>query len=87
MIHGENLPEIPSEFIEPYFRQYMMMKLEALHFRLITPEQVRTTLKEINGFAGAFTGLHCSIATNNEYYKIINMSDESMIEIADQVFK
>lgn len=85
--YADNLPEIPSEFIEPYALRFMMMQLESLAHGLITPKEVREYLKGAEYFITSFSGVHARIATSNEYYKLMNTEDNAMLEIAKNVFK
>ena len=81
------LPKIPSEYIEPYLQKFLVFQIESVGTGLITPAQAREYLKGVDYFAGAFCGLHASLATSNEYKKFMNMSDEKMIEICQETIR
>lgn len=86
VFYAENLPTIPSEFIEPYAQRYMMMQLESIAYGFITPETAKNNLKVVDSFIGAFSGLHAQIATTNEYYRLIHLEDNELVEIAKNIF-
>ena len=86
MIHAENLPEIPSEYIEPYLQRWLMMELESLSFGLTPPEQIKESMKWMSRFAARFCGIHARIAASNEEYKISRLSNEELIRISKEVF-
>ena len=58
--YAENLPEIPSEFIEPYAQRFLMMQVEAIGLGLITPDEARKSLNEVEHFISSFSGAHAS---------------------------
>lgn len=86
-LFSENLPEIPSEFIEPYLVRFMTMEIEGVALGFTKPEQVRQNLKAIERFVHRFCGIHAQYATMNEFHKLSKLSDEKMIEICNQVFE
>jgi len=85
--YAKNLPEISSEFIEPYAQRFLMMQLESIYFGLITPEQAKASIKEVEYFISCFSGIHARLATSNIYYGFRSMSDEKIIEISKSVFE
>jgi hypothetical protein len=81
------LPDIPSEFIEPYLKRFLMMQIESIAAGLETPTQVRKSLKEIEYFASSFCGIHAKFAVTNEYNKFCKLSDREMKSICKKVFE
>lgn len=82
-----DLPEIPSEYIEPYLLRFLMFQIESVGTGLITPAQAREYLKGVEYFAGSFCGIHARFATCNQYDKFKNLSDKDMINICKQTLK
>ena len=81
----KDLPEIPSEFIEPYLKRFLMIQIESVGSGFDSPEKARQTLKGVDYFISCFGGLHSRIATSNEYDRFIKLSDEEMISICKKV--
>lgn len=79
--------QIPSELLEPHLRYFMMIQLESLLTGFETPESVRQNLKAVDYFISCSGGIHSRLATSNEFYRLINLDDNKMIEIAKSVFK
>lgn len=85
-LYADNLPEIPSEFIEPYAKRYMMMQLETLYYGMNDVKAVKERLSHVMCFLCAFVGIHAEMAISNEYYRIINMNDEKLMQIVTETF-
>lgn len=86
VLYAENLPEIPSEYIERYAQRFMMMQLEAIAYGLISSEEAKQTLKGVGYFLECFSGIHAQIAVSNEYSRIIYMEEDTLIKIAKKTF-
>ena len=84
---SETLPKIPSEFIEPYLKDFLMAKLESLYYGQITVDKFKSDLMGVDSFISMFGGLHSTIATSNLYYGLCRNTDERIIELADKTFK
>jgi hypothetical protein len=79
------MDEIPSEYIEPYLRTFLMMEIESVGFGFSTPAEARAELKAVEQFFMIFAGLHARYAVMNEYGKFSRMTDEEIIEICKKV--
>lgn len=77
----EDLPKIPSEFIEPYLLRFLVLQIESVGAGIMTPQEARDYLKGVEYFSDAFCDLHARYATSNRYGQFIKMSDEEMISI------
>ena len=84
--YAKNLPEIPSEFIEPYAQRFLMMQIEAIDLGLITPDEAKKTLDAVEYFITCFSGIHARLAVSNEYVRFKNLSDENLKTICKKVF-
>lgn len=82
-----NLPKIPSEYIEPYLKAFLMCQIEGVALGLHTPEEVRNNLNGVEYFVSNYGGLHSTFATSNMYGNLIKLSDEKMIEICKATYK
>ena len=80
----KDLPEIPSEFIEPYLKRFLMIQTEGVAMGR-TPEQARAALNGVEYFISCFGGIHSRLATMNEYYRFSKLPDEEMISICKKV--
>jgi hypothetical protein len=80
------LPDIPSEFIEPYLAQFMSYEIECVATGYRKPQEARNNLKAIDLFISRFGGLHSKYAVMNEYNKMISLSDEDMINICKKCY-
>ncbi len=80
------MQKIPSEFIEPYLKQFLLNKLESLHYGLITIERFKSDLMGVDSFIGFCGGVHSVIATSNLYSGLCRQSDDRIIEIANKTF-
>lgn len=85
--YAENLPEIPSEFIEPYAKRFLMMQMEAINFGLVTPDEARKTLDAVGYFISCFSGIHAKLAVGNEYKRFSDLSDSDLKNICKEIFK
>lgn len=83
----EDLPEIGSEFIEPYAQRFFMMQLESIYYGLITPCEAKQHLNSVGFFISSFCGIHARIATSNIYDKFCNMTDDEIITICKKTFE
>jgi len=84
--YEKNLPEIPSEFIEPYAQRFLMMQIESIAYGLITPKQAREYLSGVQYFIDSFSGIHARFATSNTYYKFCRMKDKDIVKICRKTF-
>lgn len=82
-----NLNKIPSELLEPWLKEYLMMKLESLLHNLISIEQFKSDLLEVDSFITFAGGIHSSITTTNIFYGLCSKSDEEIFEIVNKTFK
>jgi hypothetical protein len=86
LIGCDNLPEINSEFIEPYFQRFLSMQIESVGAGLITPKEAKEYLKGVDYFS-CFMGLHCRLAVSNVYGKFIRLPDDQLLAICKKIFK
>lgn len=84
--YANNLPEISSEFIEPYAQRFLMMQLESVALGLITPAEAKEYMKGAEYFITTFSAIHSRMATANEYDRFMSLSDRDLKTIADKVF-
>lgn len=83
----EKLPEIPSEFIEPYLVKFTVNLIEGVGTGLFKPEEARNMLDGVNYFVQCYCGIHAKFASSNNYDKFKRMSDEDMISICKKVIQ
>ncbi len=79
------MEQIPSEFIEPYLKTFLMAIIEGVGGGWTTPAEARADLKGVERFICLFGGLHSRIAVSNESYRFCQLSDEDMIKICKKV--
>jgi hypothetical protein len=91
------LPEIPSEFIEPYLAKFMGVMVQfAANGRTEeeieknggtghTAQELKHWVKGLEVFVSQFCGIHARMAMMNEMYKFIETPDEEMIRISRKV--
>lgn len=79
------LPEIPSEYIEPYLVTFIGQMIESVGYGFKKPDEVRQDLKGVQRFVSQMCGIHARMATNNKYSDFINMPDEEMLKICRKV--
>ncbi len=78
--------QIPSEFIEPYLRTFLMAVVEGVGCGWTKPEEARADLQGVERFVSLFGGIHARIATSNQYLKLCDLSDEAMIDLCKKLF-
>lgn len=76
----EELPEIPSEFIEPYLVRMLSTQFELLAFQCTEEKLIETkqNLKGVERFVSYFGGIHSRLAVSNVYSGFYNMSLEDV---------
>jgi hypothetical protein len=80
------LPEIPSEYIEPYLVKFMSYLIESIAMGFKTPQQAKDEFKGIEHFVSQFCGIHARLACGNEYYSFIGFKDEDLQALCDKVY-
>jgi hypothetical protein len=91
------LPEIPSEFIEPYLVKFMSNLIQYVAYAR-TPEEnakgygwtvaeVKQWLKGVEVFVSEFCGIHSGYAIMHEVQRWQKMTDEQLKEMCDVVIK
>jgi len=96
MEHYEKLPEIPSEYIEPYLAKFMGSMVEFIasarpqeeidkHGIGWTVAEVKHWMKGVEVFVSNSCGLHARLAMNNEIQKMITMDDNELYETCRKV--
>lgn len=80
------LPEISSDYIEPYLVRNFSLTIEGVACGYTTPDEARSYLKAIEIFVSRFCGLHARMAAMNETYKFCDLNDEVMIEICKSAY-
>jgi hypothetical protein len=83
----EDLPEIQSEFIEPYTKRFLMSYLEGVAIGLTKPSEMRDALKGVEHFISMFGGIHSRYATANVYGDLCKLTDEQIFDVATKTFK
>jgi len=79
----EDLPKIPSIFIEPYLQRMISMELMALENNF-TEEQLKKSKDNLRGvevFVSRFCGLHANIAVGKIFYYFYNLDLEQVKNI------
>lgn len=87
MIFTDEMPklaEIPSEFIEPYLQRFLSIQIESCACG-VSPEDIRSNLKGVQFFISCFGAIHSRYAVNNEYDRMIRLSNEDMTAICKRV--
>lgn len=83
-LYMDNLPEIPSEFIEPYFIRFISMEIEGIALGYTKPSEAKKKLKVIEDFAMRFCGIHAQYATMNEIRKFKSIPNKKLIQICKE---
>lgn len=81
------LPEISSEFIEPYLTKVMGGMFESIGLGLLPPKDAKQMLRGIDWFISQTCGVHARIAMSNTLCKFIDLTDKQLIEICKRVVK
>lgn len=81
------LPEIPSEFIEPYLAKYVGYIIDCIGNGVKTPAEAKEDLLGVERFISMFGGLHSRMACTNQYFRIISMPDDVLLEICQNAVK
>jgi hypothetical protein len=81
------LPEIPSDFIEPYLVKYVGYIIDCIGNGCKTPEEAKQDLLGVERFVSMFGGIHSRLACTNQYYMIINMPDDALLELCQKTVK
>lgn len=81
------LPEIPSEFIEPYLVKYFGYIIDSVGHGLKKPAEAKQDLLGVERFISMFGGIHSRLAISNEYYRIYAMSDEQFQKFCKETVK
>lgn len=79
------LPEIPSEFIEPYLMKFLGYLIDSIAMGLITPAEARSDFKGVEHFISLYAGIHARYACSNELTRFIKLPDEEMIKVCKTV--
>ena len=80
------LPEIQSEYIEPYLAQYFGYLIESIAMGFKTPQEAKNELKGVENFVSQFCGIHARYATMNEYHRINEMPDAELLDLCKRIF-
>ena len=90
------LPEIPSEFIEPYLVKFLGNMIQYVACASTeedikknhcgwTVSEVRQWLKGVEVFVTEFCGIHSRFAITNEINRWDRMTDEQLLEVCNKV--
>jgi hypothetical protein len=92
------LPEIPSEYIEPYLAKFMGSMVEFAASAVLTQEEkaerggigwtiaeVKSWVKGLELFVNHYCGIHARYAMMNEMYKFVETPDEEMQRICKKI--
>ena len=79
-----DLPEIPSEFIEPYIIKFFGSILESVALGYLSPTEARQQLIGVEWFVDINCGVHARIATSNIFEKLKRLSDDDMLKISQK---
>ena len=80
------LPEIPSEYIEPYLVKFMSYLIESIAMGFKTPQQAKDEFRGIEHFVSQFCGIHARLACGNEYYDFIKIPNDKLKDVCTEVF-
>jgi hypothetical protein len=84
---SDNRPsEIPSEYIEPYLKNFMMVQLEYFNYCNQSHEETLANLKGVERFISHYGGLHSRMAVSNIYYTVYNQTEEKLREFCIEIF-
>jgi hypothetical protein len=89
-LYGTPIPDqckIPSELIEPYLQRFLMLCLEELAYFNTPVSEVKARLDGVRYFISCYAGIHANLATNNTYFKAMDMPDEELQKLAKNIFK
>jgi hypothetical protein len=81
------LPEIPSDFIEPYLVKYFGYIIDCVGYGLKSPDEAKKDLLGLERFISLFGGIHSKLAISNEYYRITKMSNAQFLSVCKKVVK
>jgi hypothetical protein len=92
------LPEIPSEFIEPYLVKFMGNMIQYVAYARSeedkkarnlgwTVADVKQWLKGVEVFVSEFCGIHSRYAMMHEVQRWQEMTDEQLKEMCDKVIE
>jgi ribosomal protein L13E len=91
------LPEIPSEFIEPYLATFMGSMVEFVASAITEEEkakrngcgwtvaEIKAWVKGVEVFVSHSCGIHARYAMMNEMYKFVEMPDDVLKAICHKV--
>lgn len=88
--YNRDLTRIPSEFIEPYLQDALMLQLQGIAYGFDSDKQIdkaKNDLKGVEHFVMVYCGLHSQYATMNEYKKFYDLSNEDLRKLAKEIFK
>lgn len=88
--YNQDLKRIPSEFIEPYLQDALMLELQSIAYGFDSDKQIdeaKNDLKGIEHFASVYCGIHSQLATSNEYKKFYDLPNEDLRKLARKLFK
>jgi hypothetical protein len=93
-----SLPQIPSEYIEPYLLKFMGSMIDFLSSAYLTEEEkqkhndigwtvaeVKNWIKGVEVFVSHTCGIHAQYAMMNEMNKMMSMSDKELKELCMKV--
>ena len=80
------LPEIPSEYIEPYLVKFMSYLIESIAMGFKTPQQAKEDFRGVEHFVSQFCGIHARLACGNEYYRFKDYDDEELLALCKRIF-
>jgi len=81
------LPEIPSEFIEPYLAAYFGSVIQSVGYGFKSVAEAKHDLAGVERFISQFGGIHSRLATANEYFKVLNMNNKRFKRLCSKVVK
>ena len=81
-----NLADIPSEYIEPYVVKFISSHLESIALGCMSPKQMKADLRGVEHFISMFGGIHSRLATSNNYYDMLRLNDDDLLDICRESY-
>ena len=79
------LPEIPSEFIEPYIVKFVSYLILSIATETITPAEARSDYAGLEHFISLYGGIHVRFATSNDFARFTKLPDDEMYKLCKEV--
>lgn len=78
--------EIPSEFIEPYLRNFLMVQLEYFNYCNQSYDETLANLRGVERFISHYGGIHSRMAVSNIYSTTYDLDETKLREFCVKIF-